>query len=203
MDRLYEHIASEVEAKPVATDDDVAAKFEVLMDYYTHRTSNFAKATESPRSCCPRCRRSAVMFAPDNFASQSLALVDDGRSIARLGPDLGDATDYARAEKAPATRRAYRSDFELFRAWCDAKDVLSMPAWPETVSAFLASEANRGVKASTIGRRMAAIRYAHKLAGHEPPTNSEAVKATMRGIRRTIGGAPERKTPATATRSWR
>jgi hypothetical protein len=37
----------------------------------------------------------------------------------------------------------------------------------------------RGVKPSTIGRRLAAIRYAHKFAD-EPPTNSEAVKATLR-----------------------
>lgn len=66
------------------------------------------------------------------------------------------------------------------------------------MAAFLAAEANRGTKVSTIGRRLAAIRYAHKLAGHEPPTNSEAVKATMRGIRRTAGSAPVRKAPATA-----
>ena len=49
-----------------------------------------------------------------------------------LGPELEDAADYARAEKAPATRRAYHSDFAIFRAWCEAKDVLAMPAWPET-----------------------------------------------------------------------
>ena len=83
-------------------------------------------------------------------------------------------------------------------AWCETKRVPALPAAPETVAAFLAAEANRGAKASTIGRRLAAIRYAHKLAGHEPPTNSEAVKATLRGIRRTAGSAPARKAPATA-----
>ena len=51
---------------------------------------------------------------------------------------------------------------------------------------------------ATIGRRVAAICYAHKLAGREPPTNSQAVKATLRGIRRTTGSAPARKAPATA-----
>jgi site-specific recombinase XerD len=78
--------------------------------------------------------------------------------------------------------------------------VAALPAGPETVAAFLAAEANRGVKASTIGRRVAAIRHAHKLAGHEPPTNSEVVKATLRGIRRTVGSPPTRKAPATADR---
>src|SRR3984885_1749568 len=57
-----------------------------------------------------------------------------------------------------------------------------------------------GTKASTLGRRIAAIRYAHKLAGFEPPTNSELVKVELRGIRRTVGAAPERKDAATADR---
>ena len=52
--------------------------------------------------------------------------------------------------------------------------------------------------ASTITRRCAAIRHAHKLVNFEPPTYSEAVKATLRGIRRAIGAAPKRKTPAVA-----
>ena len=33
---------------------------------------------------------------------------------------------------------------------------------------------------------------------HEPPTGSEAVKAVLRGIRRTIGSAKQGKAPATA-----
>jgi hypothetical protein len=39
-------------------------------------------------------------------------------------------------------------------------------------------------KASTLGRRVAAICYAHKLAGQPLPTDAEGIKATMRGIRR-------------------
>jgi integrase len=47
-------------------------------------------------------------------------------------------------------------------------------------------------------RRVAAIRYAHKLAGHDdPPTSSEVVKATVHG-RRMLGAVPARKAPATA-----
>jgi hypothetical protein len=41
--------------------------------------------------------------------------------------------------------------------------------------------------AATITRRCAAIRYAHRLADLEPPTNSGHVRATLRGIRRTVG----------------
>ena len=134
----------------------------------------------------------------DNSPSRSLVSADGSRLPAALSPELEAAASYARAEKAQATRRAYRSDFGLFRSWCEAKGVPALPAAPESVAAYLAAEANRGAKVSTIGRRLAAIRYAHKLAGQEPPTNSEAVKATLRGIRRTAGSAPARKAPATA-----
>jgi site-specific recombinase XerD len=123
---------------------------------------------------------------------------DPGTLPATLGPELEEAAGYARAEKSDATRRAYRSDFAQFRSWCERKRVPALPADPEAVAAFLAAEASRGARVSTIGRRLAAIRYAHKLAGHEPPTNAEAVKATLRGIRRTAGSAPARKAPATA-----
>jgi integrase len=56
------------------------------------------------------------------------------------------------------------------------------------------------VKPSTIGRRVAAIRYAHKLAGLPLPTDDERVRATMRGIRRSLGTARAKKTPATVER---
>ena len=134
----------------------------------------------------------------DNSPSRSLVIADAGALPAALGPELEEAAGYARAEKSEATRRAYRSDFALFRSWCEAKRIPALPAAPEAVAAFLAAEANRGTKVATISRRLAAIRYAHKLAGHEPPTNSEPVKATLRGIRRTAGSAPARKAPATA-----
>ena len=57
---------------------------------------------------------------------------------------------------------------------------------------------SKTAKPSTLGRRIAAIRYAHKLAHLDTPTDSEAVKATLRGIRRTFGGAKVRKAPAIA-----
>jgi site-specific recombinase XerD len=113
------------------------------------------------------------------------------------------ASTYARAEKAEATRRAYKSDFGIFRAWCAERNVSPLPASPSPTAAYLAWEAERGSKPSTIGRRVAAIRYAHKLAGLAVPTDDERVRATVRGIRRTHGAAPVKKAPATADRVLR
>lgn len=72
-----------------------------------------------------------------------------------------------------------------------------MPAAPGIVCAYLADLAHREKRASTIGRRAAAITHAHKLAGHEVPAG-EAIKAVLRGIWRTIGTAKEGKAPVTA-----
>jgi site-specific recombinase XerD len=121
-------------------------------------------------------------------------------AITLIQDDLDAAGTYLAAEKSTATQRAYRSDFRIFVAYCDARALLALPASPDTVMAFLAAEARGGAKASTLGRRVAAIRYAHKVAGHEPPTGLEVVKATMQGIRRTIGTAKAQKAPATADR---
>lgn len=119
---------------------------------------------------------------------------------AALRLDFAAALHLAKAEKAQSTRRAYQSDFRLFSTWCDGKGVLPLPAASETVAAFLAFEATAGIKPSTISRRVAAIRYAHKLANMETPTDAEAVKAVVRGIRRTYGGAKVKKCPAVSTK---
>ena len=130
--------------------------------------------------------------------SKALTIVSDGSNLpAALGSDLTAAIDLAKAEKAASTRKAYGTDFRLFKAWCDARAIPALPAAPETVAAYLAAEA-KTAKPSTLGRRVAAIRYAHKLAGLPLPTDAEGVKATMRGIRRTFGSAKVRKAPAVA-----
>ena len=114
-------------------------------------------------------------------------------------PEIDAVRGFAEADKAAASRRAYTSDWRIFRSCCTARALTPLPAEPATVAAFLAADAQGGTKPSTISRRVAAIRYAHKLAGFtEPPTNSELVKTTLHGIRRTLGTARDQKAPATA-----
>jgi site-specific recombinase XerD len=109
------------------------------------------------------------------------------------------ADAFALAEKATATVRAYRTDVRLFMAWCYRQGVAGgFPAAPDIVAGFLAAEAVRGVKAATIGRRVAAIGYAHRLLDLPDPTTTETVRRQVRGIRRTIGAAQTQKAPVTA-----
>jgi site-specific recombinase XerD len=92
--------------------------------------------------------------------------------------------EYARASKASATWRAYRTDLDDFALWCDRYGLETLPATPETVAAYLSDLATRR-KVSTVQRRVSAISQAHQAAGYESPTVSAVVRLTMKGIRRT------------------
>jgi site-specific recombinase XerD len=108
------------------------------------------------------------------------------------------AGDFARASKSAATMRAYQADAADFTAWCGRHGLEPLPASTSTVAAYLAGLARAGLKASTITRRCAGIRFLHRMAGYDPPTSSEAIKAVLAGIRRSVGTAVTRKAPATA-----
>src|SRR6516165_10088956 len=167
----------------------------------------------------PRCRCASIGSRPTSNGSsaaspspkparsdpmQDLIVLPDiaAGGLATLGElseaEIDATMAYAEAEKAAATRRAYASDWADFTAWCAARSASPLPAHVGIVAAYLSWLAESGRKASTIGRRAAAIAHRHKLAGHEPPTNGEGVKATLRGIRRTIGTAPDQKAAITA-----
>ena len=122
-------------------------------------------------------------------------------ALATVEAEVAAVKSYAAAEKAEATRRAYRSDFDMFGTWCRARrDVEPLGVSPDTVAAYLASQASVGVRPSTLSRRLAAISYAHGLKGMASPAVHEAVRAVMRGIRRKEGTALVQKAPATAER---
>lgn len=106
--------------------------------------------------------------------------------------------DFILASKAPATLRAYCTDWADFTHWCADRGLAQLPAAPETVARYLTDLA--GVKAiATIQRRITSISQAHWAARHEPPTRASVVRETWRGIRRTFGVAPIRKAPLRAT----
>ncbi len=107
-----------------------------------------------------------------------------------VAPALSDTTrEYIRAARAQNTLRAYRLDLADFQAWGG-----TIPSAPETVAEYLAARAG-DLKPSTLERRLAAIRFAHEVAGYESPTESALVKEVMRGIRRAKGTAPRRARP--------
>jgi site-specific recombinase XerD len=111
--------------------------------------------------------------------------------------EVNAALAFAKEGHAKSTKRAYESDIKRFMSWCDERKLAFLPATPETVSVFIAFEAGQNLSPLTLSRRIAAIRYFHQLQGFPSPTTSEIVKATMKGIKRTIGIASNPKAAAT------
>jgi len=105
------------------------------------------------------------------------------------------ARHYARESRAANTRRAYRSDWADFTAWCQAHGRTALPATPETLVLYLSDRADT-LKTLTLQRRLTAIAQAHKAADLDSPTADRAVRRVMTGIRRQKGTAQVGKTPA-------
>ncbi|HCK80972.1 MAG TPA: integrase [Candidatus Competibacteraceae bacterium] len=101
------------------------------------------------------------------------------------------ARDYADAGMAANTRRAYAGDWRDFDGWCADMSVTSLPASAETVALYLTDRAG-SVSVATLGRRLAAIRTAHKSADAAVPT-SGALTQVWAGIRRLHGRPPAPK----------
>jgi integrase len=98
------------------------------------------------------------------------------------------------------TRGGYEADFRLFEVWCGDNGLAGMPAEPSTVATYVAIEAQRGIRPSTLERRLAAIRHVHIDAGHQSPADNRHVRDVMAGIRNEKGTALDSKAPATADR---
>ncbi|MEO9336999.1 site-specific integrase [Mesorhizobium sp. SB112] len=109
-----------------------------------------------------------------------------------------EAVDYGRAALSENTMRAYQSDWVAFQTWCTARGRPSLPASPATVANFASMLADGGKRVPTIARKLAAIRFFHRGAGMDNPTDNAGVSAILKGIRRTVGIAPRQKAPATA-----
>ncbi len=89
------------------------------------------------------------------------------------------------ASVAPATRKAYRSDWNDFTAWCSENGHHALPSSPETLSAYIVEQSST-LKASTMKRRLSSISVAHRIAGHPSPTTDELVRKVWKGSRNTL-----------------
>jgi integrase len=88
------------------------------------------------------------------------------------------------------SRTAYQSDLKHFIAWGGL-----IPCTTELIVNYLAAHASFHAVA-TLNRRLVSIGKAHTSQGMKSPTNTDLVKAVMRGIRRTHGVAQKQVSPA-------
>jgi integrase len=87
----------------------------------------------------------------------------------------------AAGARAPRTVAAYDSDWRIFAAWCRDMARESLPATVDTVSLFVVEHV-KPWRVSTIERRLAAVGWKHRRAGHADPVRTDEVRELMRGL---------------------
>lgn len=121
----------------------------------------------------------------------SFALVPE---LGGLGDLIAQAKVFAAAAKAPATRNAYASDLRDYMDFCTRIGQPAFSAGGEVLALYITDLAKQGRKTTTIDRRLAAIATEYHARGYrETPVTSFVVGEVLRGIKRTIGTAVERK----------
>ena len=81
---------------------------------------------------------------------------------------------------APSTMRSYYSDVQAFVDWCNWTQRTPFPASIETVCEFI-EEQGKEKAASTVRRRLYAIRKIHRLLRLPDPTYDEEINLSLRG----------------------
>jgi site-specific recombinase XerD len=88
---------------------------------------------------------------------------------------------------APATIRAYKSNFENFINFCDGINQEALPASSDVVVTFIKSISNGRPKSASIRMAVASIESIHKLNQFNDPVNDPDVKLEMRRMHRNLG----------------
>ena len=100
-----------------------------------------------------------------------------------------------KSSKAINTIRAYKSDYKDFGLFCAQNGFRSLPADPKTVSLYLTHLSSKGIKMSTLKRRLVSIGVIHKLKGHYLDTKHPVIIENIMGIKRRKGSIQKGKKP--------
>jgi site-specific recombinase XerD len=88
---------------------------------------------------------------------------------------------------APATIRAYKSNFERFIEFCDEEKTCALPADHEYISKYIKKLSTGKLKSASIRIAVASISAIHRLNDHQDPTSLPNVKIELRRMHRILG----------------
>jgi len=108
---------------------------------------------------------------------------------------LDEAAALARKAAAPATLRAYRSDWAHHAAWCERMAFAPVPAEPAVIGAYLASLTDKAP--TTIRRRLAALAKMYRV--NDLPWNAahRDIRGPLVGLVRERGRPVAKAAPLT------
>lgn len=88
---------------------------------------------------------------------------------------------------APSTQSVYARDWKLFVSWCDGHRLPALPTTDTVIALYATALAERGLKITTIRRRLAAIRTTHANSGYGTRLQNTLIRDILRGISRRDG----------------
>jgi len=80
------------------------------------------------------------------------------------------------------TQRAWRSDWQIYDAFCSGRGVKTVPATPAIIAAFVDACGEVGKKPATIRRYLSTIALAHRVAKFANPCIEEPVRHALKGL---------------------
>jgi site-specific recombinase XerD len=135
---------------------------------------------------------------PGSFILQTTLLgpltVPDGAAHAAELEELSRrAAVYATRARGDGTRRAYRSAWRQYEAWCHSLGREPLAADPDTIAMYVVRCADQGFAVSSIRVHLAAIRTAHLLAGRALDLRHPRLAMVVEGVTRSKGVRPRRQ----------
>jgi site-specific recombinase XerD len=131
--------------------------------------------------------------------SSALVPANPGGALAHTERDTA-VSERTRARIADGvaanTRKAYGRQWLDFTAWCAEHERTALPATAETLAEYAAHLADLNRSPSTIEQALAAIRTAHRTAGHVGQPDTAAARLVLRSHRRQRAETGKRKRKA-------
>lgn len=94
------------------------------------------------------------------------------------------------------TRRAYARQWSAWSDWCAQRGRGALPATGETLAEYVTELTDAGKSPASIEQAMAAIRTAHRVAGHPGAPVTDGARLVLRGYRRERAEAGQRQRQA-------
>ncbi|MBY6266371.1 hypothetical protein EI613_31405 (plasmid) [Azospirillum sp. 412522] len=124
-----------------------------------------------------------LALPPERFAPGQIEAI---RALA------AQAAVYVTQARSPGTRRAYRSAWGQYTAWCARLGFAPLSGDPQLVGMYLTAASER-LAVSTLQVHLAAVVTAHRLVGLSLDPGHPAIAILMDGIRRRKGTRPARQ----------
>ena len=127
--------------------------------------------------------------------STALAPLETATELAVLEALDEGIHEYAQASLAEGTARIYEAHWKTFLKWCKALKFEPLPTLPAVMARYATALAKAGKKWSTINVAMSVLNQANAAHNGTSVRSDPYVRTVLKGIRRTLGIAPDQAAP--------